>query len=242
MRKLFFITSLFLVSYLISYGQSAPQKITFPSLDGVTITADVYHLNDSLPVILLCHQASYSRGEYIETGPKLNELGFNCMAIDQRAGQAVNTVANRTAVDARDKHRPMNYLDAELDMVAAINYLVVKYKKNVILLGSSYSASLALKLAKEHERVSAVIVFSPGEYFGSKLNLKEKIHGLDKPVFATCSRGEAPKVKEILAVVDHATCFIPKAPGAHGSKVLWSTHKDQQEYWDALIPFLETLK
>lgn len=224
------------------WGQDGPQRVSFPSLDGVEITADMYVVADSLPVMLLCHQAGYSRGEYIESAPRFNELGFNCLAIDLRSGKEVNGVKNKTAWDAREKRRPVNYLDAEMDMVAAINYLVVKYKQDVILVGSSYSASLALKLAKEHDRVRAAIVFSPGEYFGQALNLTAAIAGLNKPVFATSSRGEAESVRNILKGVPHAVQFVPKAAGAHGSKVLWSTHKGQEEYWEALIPFLQELK
>ena len=71
--------------------------ITFSSADDTQLTADVYAPHDkSNPFIVLCHQAGWSRGEYRDIAPKLNQLGFNCMAIDQRSGEAVNDVANET--------------------------------------------------------------------------------------------------------------------------------------------------
>src|SRR5438477_11180739 len=72
-------------------------QITFPSADGLIITADSYLQNDTLPWILLCHQAGYSRGEYKETAVKFENFGYNCLAIDQRSGDSVNGIKNETA-------------------------------------------------------------------------------------------------------------------------------------------------
>src|SRR5262245_54570689 len=92
MFRQFHIGKLFLLITLVigSTPARAQHKITFPSKDGLPVTADLYHVNDSLPVILLCHQARFSRGEYREAAVKLNKFGFNCLAIDQRSGQEVN--------------------------------------------------------------------------------------------------------------------------------------------------------
>ena len=74
------------------------QTVHFDSADGLKITADLYLSHDkSKPFVVLCHQASWSRGEYREIAPKLIALGFNCMAIDQRSGNEVNDVKNETA-------------------------------------------------------------------------------------------------------------------------------------------------
>lgn len=82
-------------------SSSTKETISFPSKDGLEITADVYFTGDkSKPWILLCHQARWSRGEYNEIAPKLNALGFNCLATDQRSGKEVNGVTNETAARA----------------------------------------------------------------------------------------------------------------------------------------------
>jgi len=84
-RKTVIFLLLFFATTLIS---SDFKTITFPSSDGVKITADLYilHTDKNTPFIVLFHQAGFSRGEYREITPKLNRLGFNCMAIDQRSG------------------------------------------------------------------------------------------------------------------------------------------------------------
>lgn len=71
------------------------QTVTFETEDGLVVTADVYVSQpESAPFILLFHQAGFSRGEYRPIAPKLNELGFNCMAVDQRSGNMANGVVN----------------------------------------------------------------------------------------------------------------------------------------------------
>lgn len=217
--------------------------ITFPSLDGLTITADLYHISDDAPTILLCHQARYSRGEYIEMAIRLGKMGYNCLAIDQRSGDKVNNVINETAKRARDKGLPGEYIDALPDIEAALKYIAGRYNQKIILVGSSYSASLVLKIASESDDVRAIIAFSPGEYFGSEISIKESIKGMTIPVFVTSSKSESAELTKLVDELDSnvVTHFIPTSSGDHGSKVLWSSERHNVEYWDALTSFLEKI-
>ena len=103
--------------------------ITFPAKDSVTVTADLYFVSDTLPYIVLCHQAGYSRGEYRETAWKFMKLGHNCIAVDARSGNEVKGIENETAAAAKEKRKPTSYLDAEKDIVAAIAYAYKKSNK-----------------------------------------------------------------------------------------------------------------
>lgn len=226
---------------LIGQTQIPMQKITFPASDGLIVTADIYTLNDSLPYMILCHQARYSRGEYMETVKGFCDLGYNCLVPDARSGKEVNGVYNETASLAAKKGLPGEYLDAEPDLIAAINYAYQKSGKKVVLLGSSYSASLALKIAATNKKVSAVLAFSPGEYFGDKLNLKKAIAGLSIPAFVTSSKEEAPELTVLVSDLK-AVHFIPTGTGKHGSSALWKNNPNNQEYWTAMKAFVKQLK
>jgi dienelactone hydrolase len=229
---------LFFLSALLSFSQ---ETVTFPSKDGLIITADEYITEDTMAYMILCHQAGYSRGEYSETASRFQKFGYNCLAIDARSGKEINGIKNETAVLAAKKRKPTEYLDAEQDILAAIDYAFKKSKKKVILVGSSYSASLVLKIATTNEKVKAVIAFSPGEYFGDKLNLKETIKTLDKPVFVTSSKGEAADLYLLMKDVksQNKTQFTPSSSGDHGSKALWKeTNPNYHEYWMALLMFM----
>jgi len=237
--------SFMLVAFLLCHQSiKAQKKITFQSLDGLLITADLYHFSEKSPVIVLCHQAKYSRGEYIETAKKLKDIGYNCLAPDLRSGIEVKGVRNQTHQKALDKHLPTEYIDAEQDMIASVNFAYEKYDRKVILLGSSYSASLALKIGKENKKVAAVIAFSPGEHFGKKLNLQKAISGLKKPVFLTSNRKEVQALSELAAAIksEIKIQYIPEVAGFHGSKALWNDKEGFEGYWKALKDFLRKIK
>ena len=223
-----------------------PTTVQFPSLDGVEISADIYEINENAPVILLCHQARYNKYEYQDIAPKLNEKGFNCIAIDQRSGGELRNHQNITHQNALKNNKPTEYLDAEQDIIAAINYVYKKYQKPIILWGSSYSSTLALYIANENDKIEAVVSFSPGNYFADqKGSLIDKMAIFQKPMFITSSKKEVQGIKNILQKMnlkDNQIHFIPVNDGYHGSKALWEGQKGGDEYWTAINDFFKKFK
>ena len=230
---------------LITMETQAQKTITFKSLDGLTITADFYESKKNDPYLLLFHQARFSRGEYKETADRFVKLGYNCLAVDLRSGDEVNFVKNKTAEAAREKGLSTEFTDAKQDMQAAIDFAHQISKKPVVIFGSSYSASLSLLLANNNPAVSAIIAFSPGEYFGKENLIRDTIKGMSKPVFAASSKTEYPYMKELLSKIDqnNLSLFSPsKGKGEHGSKALWATNSSSNEYWLALMMFFNQIK
>ena len=222
--------------------------VTFPTTDHLTVTADLYWTGDaSKPFIILFHQADYSRGEYVDISPKLNALGYNCLAVDQRSGRAANGVKNETNQLAKDAKLPTGYTDAYPDLEAALAYAVSTYAPDqLIVWGSSYSSSLVLILASEHpDEISAVLSFSPGEYF--KLNGKmvaDYAANITQPVFITSAKSEGKAWRGIADSITSDGCvfFLPEASGRHGSSALYDSARGHEEYWAAVEAFLASLK
>lgn len=216
------------------------KTITFYAKDSVKITADTYFLKDISPTVLLCHQAGFSRGEYLKTAKKLNVLGFSCMAIDQRSGKEVNGIINQTAIDANTKKLNVGYAGAKKDVNAAIDYLYeLNGNKPIILVGSSYSASLALWIGSENKKIKAVAAFSPGEYL-KNMNLAEAIKKLHIPTFVTSSKRETEPVEKLLRYVKpkYITHFKPAVKGIHGSRAIWNSTEGYEAYWSAFKEFM----
>ncbi|MBL4578706.1 MAG: alpha/beta hydrolase [Flavobacteriales bacterium] len=237
---------LFCSSMLVSFqtDEAVPYTtVKFPSQDELAITADLYKIDETKPIILLCHQAGYSRGEYREIAVKLNKLGFNCLAMDQRSGSKVNGVDNETARGAMKAKLAMQYGDAEQDIRAAIAYLYHRWEKPVIIWGSSYSAALVLKIGKEDDQVAAILAFSPGEYIEGT-NIKEAATGIIKPLFVTSSKNEGPAVADLISGVvgDRKVQFIPQSKGKHGSKALWTSSEGHGKYWTVVEMFLSKIQ
>ena len=220
-----------------------PKKVVFKSKDGLLISGNLYEVDKDKPVILLCHQARYNKFEYADIAPKLNELGYNCLAIDQRSGGTFAEQPNETFERATKKGiKDITFLDAEQDIIAAVDYLHTKYNKKVTLWGSSYSSGLALYVSAKNDHVNASISFSPGDYFNKKeKSLAETISSLKKPFFITSSQTEAPSETLLLKGIklsESKIQFIPKNTGFHGSKALWTNQEGAEEYWAAVKNFL----
>jgi len=223
------------------------EKVTFASADGVTITADLYapHAKNA-PFIVLCHQAGWSRGEYVEIAPKLNNLGFNCLAIDQRSGNGVNDTKNETFQQAKRAMKQTTYLDALPDIEAALQHTKANLATGKVLLwGSSYSASLVLKVAGEHaDQIDGVLGFSPGEYFKSFGKpadfIAQSAAGIKDPVFITSARNEKGSWSKIFDAIPNTNkvSFLPETMGNHGSRALWQKFTDHTAYWQAVTEFL----
>jgi len=224
------------------------QTITFLSEDSLIISADVYIKHKlTSPLIVLFHQAGWSRGEYIEIAPKLNDLGFNCIAVDQRSGEKVNGVINKTHIRAATTNKPTAYLDAYVDMVSTLNYAKENYSKGKLLVwGSSYSAALVIKLASEqNDKIDGVLAFSPGEYFArfgkSETFISDHAKNIITPIFITSAKTEKQNWDNIYKSVPSANkhYFLPSSNGNHGSRALWSKFEDSKDYWNSVTPFLK---
>lgn len=226
---------------------NAQKKVHFTSSDGLKITADLYMTSQShAPFIILFHQAGYSRGEYRNIAPKLNELGFNCMAIDQRSGNEVNGVINETHLEAVKKNKPTQYVDAIPDLEAAYQYVKLGINPNkIIIWGSSYSAAITFFLGSSHySGIDGILAFSPGEYF--KINGKQIKYYASKvkvPVFITSAKNEKTQWQGIYdALKKEKYSFLPMDKGKHGSKALWKDNSSNASYWAAVKEFLVKLK
>ena len=240
MRIIIVITFVFIS--VISFSQ---EKVSFVSLDGLSITADLYEINKSKPYVILFHQAGYSRGEYKETAKKIVKFGYNCLAVDLRSGGEVNYIQNHTALLALQQGYETDYLSSKQDIVASINWVKTRCKEPIVLFGSSFSASLCLIVANERDDVKAVVAFSPGEFFNSELSVKESITELNKPIFAASTQRELPYIKELLSLVPSRdkSIFAPsKSQGEHGSKSLWAANPSNREYWLALTMFFRKIR
>jgi cyclophilin family peptidyl-prolyl cis-trans isomerase/dienelactone hydrolase len=222
--------------------------VKFASADGLEVTGDLYmaHEDKSTPFIVLCHQAGWSRGEYREIAPKLNELGFNCVAIDQRSGSKVNGVKNETAIAAEKEGKETTCVDAEQDIIAAINWAKENHATGkVILWGSSYSAALAIRIAGENPKlVNGVLSFAPGEYFErfGKPNdwIQTSAEKIKVPVFITSAKKEKPKWSAIYRAIrgGSKSSFVPQTDGNHGSRALFAKFQDSKTYWLNVRGFL----
>ena len=228
-------------------ASSGPVQVEFNSKDGITISADLYKGHpEKAPFIVLFHRAGWSRGEYLSIVPRLSRMGFNCMAVDQRSGGEVNGVINRTRISAVKSGRATGFLDAEKDMLSSVRFARENHAKGpLILWGSSYSASLVIKIVGEHPGIcDGALAFSPGEYFRKSGKgpafIRNRAGKIRVPIFFTSASTEKSRWWPIYSAVAprYRTYFLPEKDGAHGSEALWQSTGLRKEYWNAVEHFL----
>lgn len=228
-----------LLSYSLSFGQTKPyQQVTFQSEDGLMLTADLYMPHaKTAPFILLFHQAGWSRGEYREIAPKLNAMGFNCLALDQRSGGEINDVKNESYALAREQGKKTRYRDAKPDLEAAITRAKKYYATGTFIIwGSSYSSTLVLQIMGEQPEIAdAALSFAPGTYFPIQAE------NISRPVFITSAKNEKENWWSTYEKItsEGKTFFLPETAGNHGSRALWSKFPDSGAYWKAVRAFLK---
>lgn len=215
--------------------------------DGVKIYARSYPAqNAHAPVLLLFHQAGSGKSEYAPIAPRLVELGFNVLAVDQRSGGDLYEPGNETV--AHLGASAPDFMSALPDLETALTWARRTYPATpVYLLGSSYSAALVFLVAARHPReVAAVIAFSPGEYLDNKTAVHAAARQVRVPVFIDSSsdKSEIDAARSIYAAVasPKKVQFVPPS-GIHGASTLREDRDPggAPANWAALSAFLRNL-
>ena len=208
-------------------GRQVPdaREVSFTASDGVRVYADTYIAHRrAAPFIILFHQGGGdARGEYGPIIPWLIDSGFNVMAVDQRLGGDRFGGTNRTQAGTGDQE--YSYCEAYPDVEAALRYVKESFDAEPVVWGSSYSATLAMRLAAEHPGdVAAVLAFSPAG--GEPMKGCEPGDYLDELsvpllIFRPAKEMELPHVREQAeAFRRHGIeVFVPQF-GVHGSSML----------------------
>ncbi|MDG5491988.1 lysophospholipase [Psychroserpens sp. SPM9] len=221
------------------------KTVEFVASDGLIINGNLYEVDKQKPIVLLCHQAGYNRIEYADIAPRLNALGYNCLAIDLRSGGTFAGEPNTTNQRAIEQGLNSEMIDAQQDVTAAVAFLNQLYKQKVIVWGSSFSSSLALLESRNNPKIKAIIGFSPGDYFGDKApSLATVFSKIDIPFWVSSSKQEAEVLKTLigdLKLKKKQQQFIPESNGFHGSRALWTGQKGAEDYWASVIEFLREL-
>lgn len=224
---------------------AAAQTVIIGTTDGKKIFADYVPFDHGSATIVLFHQAGSSGYEYADIAPRLNALGYSTLVVDQRSGGNLYG-PNRTVI--KYGKSTAQYIDALPDLEAALNWARLQGQP-VILWGSSYSASLALRIAADNPTlVTAVLAFSPGEYFDDKRFVRTAAAKIKVPVFVTQGM-EAKEFAQSEPIFDavasgQKTLFRPRVGGIHGASTLRTDRNPTgaSENWQAVMQFLKDLK
>ena len=222
----YLVTFFFLLSaQAVSAAEPSGDLTLLFAKDKTRVYASYYRaMNNNPKIAILFHQAESNRMEYEPVLSLFHVAGFDTLTVDQRSGgtrwDADNMTVKRIGESAE-------YADAYPDMEAALDYAIKRKYKSILLVGSSYSASLAIVMASKHQdKITAVAAFSPGEYFPNKNRIKTAASRLKVPLYVTGARKEIKRVEEVIinAGDDADITFYRPVNSVHGVS---SLRKDQ---------------
>lgn len=228
-------------------AHTAPAPVTFTAKDHVKVFATYYGTGDkSKPIVLLFHQAGASGAEYATIAPRLNALGFNALAVDQRSGGRTFGRVNKTV---QALGHSTGYRAALPDLQAALDWARQNNDGKVIVCGSSYSAALVFLLAANNPgRIAGLMAFSPGEYLGGRHIVRDaaaKLRNVAVFVSSASRRGEIAAARAIVRAVpgNSKTQFIPKhAPHGASALIASANPAGAAQAWAAVERFLAPLR
>jgi hypothetical protein len=100
-----------------------------------------------------------------------------------------------------------------------------------------------MKVANHNKSVTAVIAFSPGEYF-SPVSAKDWLNDFDKMIYIALTRHERSFVNELTKDIpaQYITQFIPSGEGVKGASALRNNNPQANDYWMSLMMFVNNVK
>ena len=244
-QRIIAATGLALVATILAMNPARAEEVRFVAADGVQVFAELKPVpaGKTAPMILLFHQAgSNGRGEYGPIIPRLNALGFNVLALDQRSGGSYYGSANRTV---RALGHSTRFCAAYADMEAALRYVLDQgFTGPRLAWGSSYSAALVLRMADEHAGdLTAVLSFSPGSGRAmGPCNANHYVDDIKVPVLALSPRSEmSSRTRQFERLRAHGAQTFVAEHGVHGSSMLVEarTHADTSATWAAVTALLQ---
>ena len=178
-------------------------------------------MNNNQKIALLFHQAGSNSMEYEPVLSAFHLAGFDTLTLDQRSGGTRWGVDNLTV---KRLGASTDYAEAYPDLEAALEYAVKRKYKKILVVGSSYSASLAIVLAsKNPDKIMAVAAFSPGEYFPDKNWIKTAAEKLEVPLYITSTDNERQRVEEVITRAnenDNDVTYYRPLNSVHGISTL----------------------
>ncbi len=138
------------------------EKIFFETKDGIRIAANWNGSGKDHFTAILLHMMPATKESWVGLEHKLNEAGISSLAIDFR-GHGESTIGARGRLDYK------LFSDSEHqakinDIMAAVSWLGKKdvFLENLVLIGASIGANLAIQFLAEHPEVPSAVALSPG--------------------------------------------------------------------------------
>lgn len=195
-------------------------EVTLTTSDDIKITGTHYSAQgENKPGVILLHMLSRSRKDMSDLAEILQESGYPVIAIDLRG----HGESDLNWMEFSDS----DFNSMVLDVEAAKDFLVEKGigETNVIIIGGSVGANVALNYAAEDEDIRGIVLLSPGlEYRGVKTEDAMVAYG-QRPVLIVASEGDtysAESSQKLYSLAGERSEIKIYPSSAHGTGIILS--------------------
>ncbi len=228
------------------------EKKSLTTKDGIKIAADLYSVEKPIGWLVLSHMMPSTKESYENLAVKLQNAGYESIAIDLR-GHGESRFRAQTNAEQTQKNAEIldykNFSDEEhqksiLDLKAAVDFLINERKatpNKISFIGASIGANLSLQYITEHPEFKTTILFSPGlNYRGIKTETMAKNIKIGQNVFFISAQDDGDNAEQNRLLFERTPDNINKKieiyeTGGHGTDIL----KNQSELTDLIIEFLK---
>lgn len=243
MRRLF---GALLILLFVGFGCVPPiaspmmnsEHVTLKTSDGVEIIGKYHPAVQSQRAAILLHMMPATKESWDAFVVELDHAGYSSIAIDER-GHGESTMNDTLDYKQFSEEQQQAKI---LDVEAAFLYLQQQgfEESNMIVVGASIGANLAIQFASEHPRIPFVIALSPGlNYRGVKTDgFITQLHDGQRVVLVSSDdddRESAESCKELHRLNPLQTTWIEKNGLGHGTNMFAADSKLMNELITLLL-------
>lgn len=145
-----------------------PVAVTIKTLDGIDIAGDFYDVPDSKGGAVFLHMMPATKESWDDLALRFAGEGYLALAIDLRGHGA-----SEGGPEGYKKFSDEDHQKSILDVDAAVKYLLAKgvSANQIVLVGASIGANLALKYIADHPDFKTAILLSAGSNYRGVMTL-----------------------------------------------------------------------
>ncbi len=199
-----------------------PETISYKTLDNVFIKGDWSPSPTTIGVVILLHMMPLDRKSWSAFQQVLLKHRIASLAIDFRGhGESTKTeegvILDYKKFTDEDHHKYMYDVSGALDWLESKKYS----KDQIMLVGASFGASIALWMLQEEPGLSGAVLLSPGNYRGIDAVEKAEYTKHHQAIWASGSDSDDPESYEVAEKIIEASGasrkqFVPYKNAGHG--------------------------
>jgi dienelactone hydrolase len=183
-----------------------------------------------------------TKEDWKDFAERLAKEGFAVLAIDLR-GHGESTKRNGKTIRVKEFKRGKDFLDIKKDVKAAKEFLKRKKldTKDLILIGASIGANIALNYAIEDKDVKKLVLLSPGRDYSGVKTLKA-MKEYDGKLFICASKDDPYSFSSVKELYRIATCkkkMVLYKNAGHGTRMFGKEKQKPGELGELLLEWLK---